>query len=426
MISGARNERLTAATLRDRPRAGAAPEIWFCGPRGLPPACARACAASAWAARASTRRRSRCASASGARAGPRPWCVPAAGEQAEQLLALARVENLALGDQLLDDQALLVLLQLGDRRALGFDAQRVDRPAKSARRGRAVTPPGGRRPPRTAAGRALRPPPSARAVPRRAPIPDEGRRRRGGGARPEPIQQHGAEHAEVERDRQQQRHSRLGGFIACSRLRRRPRPADRDFPVGRRRTRSWRPASCSLQAATAALRAPSAVRPATARARRPRRNRRTARGRSARASADGLDRSSLPTRSSPALARGRASRPPAGGRPAVRPDRPRGGWRERRESVAQGAQLASRRVARAAHAVRDQSGAGLGGQGRIDEGRQRFVGGTAREGRTLWDKSYSWEAPVCGSKCSSKVLRARARRDFTVPSAMPRTLASSP
>lgn len=35
VISGARNERLTAATLRDRPRAGAAPEIWFCGPRGL-------------------------------------------------------------------------------------------------------------------------------------------------------------------------------------------------------------------------------------------------------------------------------------------------------------------------------------------------------------------------------------------------------
>lgn len=35
VISGARNERLTAATLHDRPRAGAAPEIWFCGPRGL-------------------------------------------------------------------------------------------------------------------------------------------------------------------------------------------------------------------------------------------------------------------------------------------------------------------------------------------------------------------------------------------------------
>lgn len=35
VISGARNERLTAATLRDRQRAGSAPEIWFCGPRGL-------------------------------------------------------------------------------------------------------------------------------------------------------------------------------------------------------------------------------------------------------------------------------------------------------------------------------------------------------------------------------------------------------
>lgn len=35
MISSARNERLTTATLRDRPRADAAPEIWFCKPRGL-------------------------------------------------------------------------------------------------------------------------------------------------------------------------------------------------------------------------------------------------------------------------------------------------------------------------------------------------------------------------------------------------------
>lgn len=40
--------------------------------------------------------------------------------------------------------------------------------------------------------------------------------------------------------------------------------------------------------------------------------------------------------------------------------------------------------------------------------------------------SYSWKAPVCGSKCSSKARRARARRDFTVPSAIPRTLANSP
>ncbi len=35
VISGARNERLTAATLRERSRAGTALEIWFCGPGGL-------------------------------------------------------------------------------------------------------------------------------------------------------------------------------------------------------------------------------------------------------------------------------------------------------------------------------------------------------------------------------------------------------
>ena len=49
-------------------------------------------------------------------------------EQAEQLLALARVENLALGDQLLDDQALLGLLQrLGyrDIHALWLDWRRA-------------------------------------------------------------------------------------------------------------------------------------------------------------------------------------------------------------------------------------------------------------------------------------------------------------
>ena len=50
-----------------------------------------------------------------------------AAQQRRKLRALGRIEDRALGDQLLDDQALLGLLQLGDRRTLGFDAQRVDR-----------------------------------------------------------------------------------------------------------------------------------------------------------------------------------------------------------------------------------------------------------------------------------------------------------
>jgi len=53
-----------------------------------------------------------------------------AAQQRRELRALGRIKDRALGDQLLDDQALLGLLQFGNGGARGLDARAVDRVGK--------------------------------------------------------------------------------------------------------------------------------------------------------------------------------------------------------------------------------------------------------------------------------------------------------